>query len=63
MILVTGATGNVGKHLVERLLARNAQVRILVRDESKVAHLNKSIERVVGDLDRPETLNAGHAWR
>ena len=56
MILVTGASGNVGKHLVEQLHAKNAQVRILVRDESKVAYLDESVERVVGDLDKPATL-------
>jgi uncharacterized protein YbjT (DUF2867 family) len=56
MILVTGATGNVGRHLVAQLAARGTQVRILVRDKSKVAHLGDSVECVVGDLDRPETL-------
>jgi uncharacterized protein YbjT (DUF2867 family) len=29
-----------------------------VRDERKVAHLDASVERVVGDLDKPETLRA-----
>jgi uncharacterized protein YbjT (DUF2867 family) len=56
MILVTGATGNVGKYLVTQLLAKGAPVRILGRDQSKVAHLAGSVECVVGDLDRPETL-------
>jgi len=56
MILVTGATGNVGKHLVQQLLEKGAQVRVLVRDERKVAYLGSSVERVVGDLDKPETL-------
>lgn len=35
-ILVTGATGRVGRHVVSQLLARNASVRVLVRDPSKV---------------------------
>ena len=39
MILVTGATGNVGKFLIPQLLAKGAPVRILVRDKSKVAQL------------------------
>jgi len=56
MILVTGATGNVGKHLVRQLLAQRAPVRVLVRDERKAADLGADVERIVGDLDRPETL-------
>lgn len=34
-ILVTGATGRVGRHVVEQLLKRDADVRVLVRDPSK----------------------------
>ncbi len=56
MILVTGATGNVGQHLIPQLLAKDASVRILVRDKRKVAHLAGQLECVVGDLDQPETL-------
>ncbi len=56
MILVTGATGNVGKALVGELLDQDARVRVLVRDERKVADLDSRVERVVGDLDKPETL-------
>jgi uncharacterized protein YbjT (DUF2867 family) len=56
MILVSGATGNVGKHLVRQLLDKGTRVRVLVRDEAKVAYLGNSVERAIGDLDRPETL-------
>lgn len=34
-ILVTGATGRVGRHVVEQLVARGADVRVLVRDPAK----------------------------
>lgn len=34
-ILVTGATGTVGRHVVEQLSKRGADVRALVRDPSK----------------------------
>lgn len=58
MILISGATGNVGKELVEQLLDRGERIRVLVRDERKVAHLGNQVERAVGDLDKPETLSA-----
>jgi uncharacterized protein YbjT (DUF2867 family) len=40
------------------MLAAKQEIRILVRDERKVAHLDSRIQRAVGDLDRPETLQA-----
>jgi uncharacterized protein YbjT (DUF2867 family) len=55
-ILVTGATGRVGKELVEQLLSGEARVRVLVRDKQKVAYLGNRVEITVGDLDKPETL-------
>jgi (4-alkanoyl-5-oxo-2,5-dihydrofuran-3-yl)methyl phosphate reductase len=56
MILVTGASGNVGSQLVPRLLAAGQSVRVLVRDPTRVAHLASEVERVIGDLDKAETL-------
>jgi uncharacterized protein YbjT (DUF2867 family) len=56
MILITGATGNIGRELIPLLLESKEPVRILVRDPRKVAHLDACVERVVGDLDKPETL-------
>jgi uncharacterized protein YbjT (DUF2867 family) len=58
MILVTGATGHIGKELVPQLLTAGQPVRALVRDECKVAHLNPCVERAIGDLDKPGTLRA-----
>ena len=58
MILITGATGNIGKELLPTLLESGQSVRVLVRDERKVAQLDAGVERVVGDLDKPETLIA-----
>lgn len=48
-ILVTGATGRVGRHLVEQLVSRGAAVRALVRDPAK-AHLPAGVEVAKGDL-------------
>jgi uncharacterized protein YbjT (DUF2867 family) len=54
MILVTGATGNVGSELVRALVARGARVRALVRRPD--AELPAGAEAVVGDLGRPATV-------
>ncbi len=58
-ILVTGATGNVGSLLIPNLTSLGADVRALVRDESKAQGLKDAgVEIVVGDLDKPDTLDA-----
>ena len=56
MILISGATGNVGKELVRFLLDKGAKVRVLVRDPKKVSHWGNRVEVAVGDLDQPVTL-------
>lgn len=56
MILVTGATGNVGRNVVEGLLAAGESVRAMSRDPAS-AHLPAAVEVVRGDLRRPETLS------
>jgi len=55
MILITGATGNVGSELVKQLTAKGLPLRVVTRDESKVAHLDQKIERVIGELSDAET--------
>ncbi|KND32804.1 SDR family oxidoreductase [Streptomyces acidiscabies] len=52
MILVTGATGNIGRALLKEL--RGTQVRGLTRDAARAGFP----EAVEGDLTRPETLNS-----
>ncbi|WP_336208612.1 NAD(P)H-binding protein [Nonomuraea sp. LPB2021202275-12-8] len=56
-ILVTGATGTVGRLLVEELLQTGQRVRALTRNAAK-AGLPQEVEVVEGDLARPETLAA-----
>jgi (4-alkanoyl-5-oxo-2,5-dihydrofuran-3-yl)methyl phosphate reductase len=55
MILVTGATGTVGREVVAQLLAAGERVRAMTRDPGK-AKFDPKVEVVAGDFDRPETL-------
>jgi len=48
-ILVTGATGTVGRHVIDQLLARGADVRALVRDPAK-ANLPAGVDIAKGEL-------------
>jgi uncharacterized protein YbjT (DUF2867 family) len=57
MILVTGATGNVGRRVVERLVERGEPVRAYVRDPGRAA-LPQGVEVVKGDLTDPGALRA-----
>lgn len=56
-ILVTGATGQVGRHVVNELRAAGADVRALVRNPDR-ANAADSVALVRGDLSVPETLEA-----
>jgi uncharacterized protein YbjT (DUF2867 family) len=55
-ILVTGATGNVGRHLVARLLAAHGQVRALTRQPGNETNLPPGVDIVQGDLADPGSL-------
>ncbi|CAN7505367.1 SDR family oxidoreductase [Polaromonas sp. LjRoot131] len=48
-ILITGATGNIGRQVVQQLVKRGADVRALVRDPSK-ASFPAGVNVVQGDL-------------
>jgi NAD(P)H dehydrogenase (quinone) len=71
MILVTGATGSIGRHLVEWLKQRDVPFRALVRSQDKGRELGcdfavgdfddrGSVSRALADVDRL-FLNAGGA--
>jgi NAD(P)-dependent dehydrogenase (short-subunit alcohol dehydrogenase family) len=57
-ILVTGATGFIGRRLVKKLIEKGYSVRCLVR---KFTDLPKEAEQVHGDLLQPDALNAAFA--
>ncbi|MGA0601394.1 SDR family oxidoreductase [Caulobacter sp. KR2-114] len=56
-ILVTGATGRVGGHLVQQLVQRGAKVRVLVRDPAK-ARFPAQVEVAQGELLDIDALRA-----
>ena len=56
-ILVTGATGRVGRHVVNQLVKRGAAVRVLTRDPTK-ADFPAGVEVVQGDLLDIDALRA-----
>lgn len=56
-ILVTAATGRVGRHVVDQLVQRGAKVRVLTRDPSK-ANFPTGVEVAQGDLLDVDGLRA-----
>lgn len=66
VVLVAGATGGVGKRVVQTLLKQGKAVRALVRDEGKARKLlgslamaqGGSLEVAVGDITKPNSLKA-----
>jgi len=56
-ILVTGATGRVGRQVVDQLVQRGAHVRVLTRDPSK-AEFPAGVDVVRGDLLDIDALRA-----
>jgi uncharacterized protein YbjT (DUF2867 family) len=59
MILVVGATGNLGGRVARMLLAQGQPVRILVRPQSDYQLLaDAGTQVVLGDLKEPDSLDA-----
>jgi uncharacterized protein YbjT (DUF2867 family) len=54
-VLVTGATGNVGRHVVEQLVAAGVRVRAMTRNPGQ-ARFARPVETVSGDLTDPAGL-------
>jgi uncharacterized protein YbjT (DUF2867 family) len=58
-VLVTGATGRVGRAVVDLLLAAGVPVRALTHRSQAAATLPANVEVVTGDLTVPESLDTG----
>lgn len=55
-VLVVGATGSIGRHVVKQALQKGYRVRALVRNPEKMS-FDESVEIFVGDLTQPESLS------
>jgi len=59
LVALTGATGFVGRFIVEHLLRREHEVRALVRDPSRAGWLrDRGVALVPGDLEDQEALRS-----
>jgi uncharacterized protein YbjT (DUF2867 family) len=58
-VLVTGATGRVGRVVVDLLIDAGVPVRALMHRSEATAPLPANVEVVTGDLTVPESLDAG----
>jgi uncharacterized protein YbjT (DUF2867 family) len=57
-VLVVGATGSIGRFVVDEALRQGHVVRALVRNSSKAGQLPREAQVVIGDVTRPDTLSA-----
>lgn len=58
--LITGATGFLGSHIAERLVARGDDVRALVRPSSDTSHLRAlGVALAIGDITDSASLREG----
>jgi uncharacterized protein YbjT (DUF2867 family) len=59
MILVTGATGNIGRELIGALAERGEQVRAVARQPED--RPPPGVEQVVADLNSPDSMRTALA--
>ena len=56
MILITGASGNVGKEVLKQITQTGVEVRAAFQSVSKAAGAPSGVEIVAADYNQPETL-------
>src|ERR1700686_910781 len=57
-VLILGATGSIGRHLVPQAVALGHEVTVLVRDPSKLEARNERLRIVTGDALDPAAVDA-----
>ncbi len=66
IVVITGATGFVGRHVVERLLQESVQIRCMIRDkkDQQLFEANDRLSFVEGDITQAKTLEKAFsgAW-
>jgi uncharacterized protein YbjT (DUF2867 family) len=55
-VAVFGASGNIGRHVVEQLLAAGHSVTAHARSASKLAVAHPNLGVVEGELDQPDRI-------
>ncbi|HEY7390433.1 MAG TPA: NAD(P)H-binding protein [Bryobacteraceae bacterium] len=58
MILITGASGNVGREVLKQISQAGHKVRAAYQSSQKVAEAPAGVETVIVDFNRPDTLRA-----
>ena len=56
-VLVVGATGSIGRLVVEEAIRHGYTTRALVRNPAKARRLPPAADVIVGDVTRPDTLS------
>ena len=56
-VLVVGATGSIGRFVVDEAIRQGHAVRALVRNPGKARQLPPEAQVVIGDVTRPDTLS------
>jgi uncharacterized protein YbjT (DUF2867 family) len=56
-VLVVGATGSIGRLVVNEAIRDGHTVRALVRSRGKGDQLPRGVQAVIGDVTRPDTLS------
>lgn len=60
IVFVTGATGQIGRHLVERLAKEGCKVCVLVRKKTNVFDKLKNIDLILGDIRNNKSFELGY---
>ena len=60
-VLVVGATGSIGRHVVDEAHQQGHAVRALVRNPDRARELSKEAQVIIGDVTRPDSLTSAVA--